>query len=273
MPHPPLSRPRCRLSTNTIKTPNYCTPDDFHPSPAGCSTKRRARSRASFNRDREWLPPKPKTLGISPARTLHARRDTLSSRFVYRHKGVNHHQAAIEGVVGLALVLEEKCKAPEEGVGVLPRAPPWIFVSLLAPDKKERPPVPPRLPHKRRLNGRFRVHETAKRTSLLFRSVLDYFTLLFFFPFSIRLFASLFSEESGEGLRGACRYCIDARRFVSDSTGSRPRDKSKPREQWSLVAYLRSYWLIFGDDVQLGSFCSAPPRRERAAVNGLASRD
>lgn len=33
-------------------------------------------------------------------------------------------------------------------------------------------------PHKRRLNGRFRVHETAKRTSLLFRSVLDCLTPL-----------------------------------------------------------------------------------------------
>lgn len=113
-------------------------------------------------------------------------------------------------------------------------------------------------PHKRRLNGRFRVHETAKRTSLLFRSVLDCLTplsypslsahlspspsVLVFFPSFLPFFSSSFFVPL---LFCFCRYPTGTRRFVRAISPNRVHVTEHTAGTMDFQAYLRSYWPIF----------------------------
>ena len=202
-------------------------------------------------------------------------------RFVYRHKGVNHRQAAVESVKegergkrGGEKEGERESRAhPREEVQdaiawprasresrILPSSLSFSYsrcVSLFSRGIKRNVHLYT-FPHKRRLNGRFRVHETAKRTSLLFRSVLDCLTplsypslsahlspspsVLVFFPSFLPFFPSSFFVPL---LFCFCRYPTGARRFVRAISPNRVRVTEHTTGTMDFQAYLRSYWPIF----------------------------
>lgn len=181
--------------------------------------------------------------------------ETLSlRRFVYRHKGVNHRRAVVESVKkgerGRKKERERKSRAhPREKVQdaiawprasresrILPSSLSFSYsrcVSLFSRGIKRNVHLYT-FPHKRRLNGRFRVHETAKRTSLLFRSVLDCLTPLSY-PLPLLLCSRLFSIVFTFFFFVV--FCSFAFLFLqiphrcstlceSDFTESRPRDRA-----------------------------------------------
>lgn len=102
-------------------------------------------------------------------------------------------------------------------------------------------------PHKRRLNGRFRVHETAKRTSLLFQSVLTSVWRLFPVPLSLpNSFPLLSSSTSSPFVLSLFLFLSFFLSFLFSLSfsffsffhlhGYHPnsrRSRSESREQWS----------------------------------------
>lgn len=219
-------------------------------------------------------------------------------RFVYRHKGVNHCQAAVESVKegerGRKRERERESRAhPREEVQdaiawprasresrILPSSLSFSYsrcVSLFSRGIKRNVHLYT-FPHKRRLNGRFRVHETAKRTSLLFRSVLDCLTplsyrslpahlspsssVLVFFPSFLPFFSSSFFVPL---LFCFCRYPTGARRFVRAISPNRVRVTEHTTGTMDFQAYLRSYWPIFFGENSRDHPSQSRNKRERVA--------